>query len=118
MKITFPSLFVSIAFLRNLIDFDIILWMFLCSRFSNTIRLSILKFYHTLLFQTPDEHKCETGISSKETRKYIFNGLDDMAQVNMPGDLEGGDLVAELIDRYQFIDLLKGMLHLDQVEHG
>lgn len=32
--------------------------------------------------QTPDDHEAETGIKSKEARKYIFNCLDDMAQVS------------------------------------
>ena len=32
-------------------------------------------------FQTPEEHELETNIKSKEARKYIFNCLDDMAQV-------------------------------------
>ncbi|MEE6527293.1 hypothetical protein FKM82_028574, partial [Ascaphus truei] len=31
--------------------------------------------------KTPDDHETETGIKSKEARKYIFNCLDDMAQV-------------------------------------
>ncbi|NXL95210.1 HIPK2 kinase, partial [Alectura lathami] len=31
--------------------------------------------------KTPDDHEAETGIKSKEARKYIFNCLDDMAQV-------------------------------------
>lgn len=31
--------------------------------------------------QTPEEHEGETKIKSKEARKYIFNCLDDMAQV-------------------------------------
>ncbi|KAG9334948.1 hypothetical protein JZ751_006270 [Albula glossodonta] len=30
--------------------------------------------------QTPEDHEGETGIKSKEARKYIFNCLDDMAQ--------------------------------------
>ena len=64
--------------------------------------------------KTPDEYENETGIKSKEARKYIFNCLDDMAQVNVPGDLEGGDLLAEKADRKEFIDLLKRMLSLDQ----
>jgi len=33
--------------------------------------------------QSPEEHESETGIKSKEARKYIFNCLDDMAQVNI-----------------------------------
>jgi len=31
--------------------------------------------------QSPDEHESETAVKSKEARKYIFNNLDDMAQV-------------------------------------
>jgi len=62
----------------------------------------------------PDEHAAETGIHSKEARKYIFNCLDDMASVNVPTDLEGGELLAEKVDRKEFIDLLKRMLTLDQ----
>ncbi|XP_077954106.1 homeodomain-interacting protein kinase 2-like [Gasterosteus aculeatus] len=31
-------------------------------------------------FKTPEDHEGETGIKSKEARKYIFNCLDDMAQ--------------------------------------
>lgn len=64
--------------------------------------------------KTPEEHEAETNIKSKEARKYIFNCLDDMAQVNVPNDLEGGELAAEKADRREFIDLLKRMLTLDQ----
>lgn len=63
--------------------------------------------------KTPEEHESETNIKSKEARKYIFNCLDDMAQVNVP-DLEGTELLAEKADRREFIDLLKRMLTLDQ----
>ena len=31
--------------------------------------------------KTPSEHEQETGIKSKEARKYVFNCLDDMMQV-------------------------------------
>ena len=34
-----------------------------------------------LYLQTPEEHEAETKIKSKEARKYIFNCIDDMAQV-------------------------------------
>jgi serine/threonine protein kinase len=64
--------------------------------------------------KTPEEHEAETNIKSKEARKYIFNCLDDMAQVNVPTDLEGAELLAEKADRREFIDLLKRMLTLDQ----
>ncbi|XP_073506597.1 homeodomain-interacting protein kinase 2 isoform X2 [Phyllobates terribilis] len=63
--------------------------------------------------KTPDGHESETGIKSKEARKYIFNCLDDMAQVNMTSDLEGSDMLVEKADRREFIDLLKKMLTID-----
>ncbi|XP_066559578.1 homeodomain-interacting protein kinase 1 isoform X4 [Amia ocellicauda] len=63
--------------------------------------------------KTPTEHEAEMGIKSKEARKYIFNCLDDMMQVNMSTDLEGTDMLAEKADRREFIDLLKKMLTLD-----
>nr|XP_057944213.1 homeodomain-interacting protein kinase 2 isoform X2 [Doryrhamphus excisus] len=63
--------------------------------------------------KTPEDHEGETGIKSKEARKYIFNCLDDMAQVNMTSDLEGSDLLAEKSDRREFIDLLTKMLTID-----
>ncbi|XP_064175881.1 homeodomain-interacting protein kinase 2-like isoform X2 [Anguilla rostrata] len=63
--------------------------------------------------KTPEDHEGETGIKSKEARKYIFNCLDDMAQVNMASDLEGGDALAEKADRREFVDLLTKMLTID-----
>ncbi|XP_055787258.1 homeodomain-interacting protein kinase 1-like isoform X6 [Salvelinus fontinalis] len=62
--------------------------------------------------KTPSEHEAELGIKSKEARKYIFNCLDDMMQVNMTS-LVGTDVLAEKSDRREFIDLLKKMLTLD-----
>lgn len=35
-------------------------------------------------------------------------------QINVPTDLEGSELIAEKLDRREFIDLLKRMLSLDQ----
>ncbi|XP_029107931.1 homeodomain-interacting protein kinase 2 isoform X1 [Scleropages formosus] len=63
--------------------------------------------------KTPEDHEGETGIKSKEARKYIFNCLDDMAQVNMTTELEGSDMLAEKADRREFIDLLTKMLTID-----
>ncbi|KAJ8371918.1 hypothetical protein AAFF_G00298700 [Aldrovandia affinis] len=63
--------------------------------------------------KTPAEHEREMGIKSKEARKYIFNCLDDMMQVNMSSNLEGMDMLAEKADRREFIDLLRKMLMLD-----
>ncbi|CAH2220222.1 homeodomain-interacting kinase 1 isoform X1 [Pelobates cultripes] len=63
--------------------------------------------------KTPEEHEMETAIKSKEARKYIFNCLDDMAQVNISTDLEGTDMLTEKADRREYIDLLKKMLTID-----
>ncbi|CAL8358171.1 unnamed protein product [Lota lota] len=63
--------------------------------------------------KTPEDHEVETGVKSKEARKYIFNCLDDMAQVNMTSDLEGSEMLAEKADRREFIDLLTKMLTID-----
>uniref|UniRef100_A0A673LFF0 non-specific serine/threonine protein kinase n=1 Tax=Sinocyclocheilus rhinocerous TaxID=307959 RepID=A0A673LFF0_9TELE len=63
--------------------------------------------------KTPSEHEAEMGIKSKEARKYIFNCLDDMMQVNLPTHLEGTDMLVEKVDRRELIDLLKRMLRLD-----
>lgn len=32
--------------------------------------------------KTLEEHEAETGMKSKEARKYIFNSLDDIAHVS------------------------------------
>ncbi|XP_041365885.1 homeodomain-interacting protein kinase 2-like isoform X2 [Gigantopelta aegis] len=64
--------------------------------------------------KSPEEHELETKIKSKEARKYIFNCLDDIGQINVPTDLEGSELLSEKVDRREFIDLLKRMLTLDQ----
>ncbi|XP_061415859.1 homeodomain-interacting protein kinase 2-like [Lethenteron reissneri] len=63
--------------------------------------------------KSPEEHEAETGIKSKEARKYMFNCLEDMGQVNPASDLEGSDVLAEKADRRQFIELLRRMLTMD-----
>ncbi|TKC52813.1 hypothetical protein EI555_019305 [Monodon monoceros] len=63
--------------------------------------------------QTLEEHEAETGMKSKEARKYIFNSLDDIVHVNTVMDLEGSDLLAEKADRREFVSLLKKMLLID-----
>ncbi|XP_066556580.1 homeodomain-interacting protein kinase 3a isoform X2 [Amia ocellicauda] len=63
--------------------------------------------------KTTEEHETETGMKSKEARKYIFGCLDDIAHVNMVMDLEGSDLLAEKADRREFVSLLKKMLLID-----
>ena len=39
--------------------------------------------------KTPDEHEAETATKSNEALKYIFNCLEEMAQINVPNELEG-----------------------------
>ncbi|MEQ2286548.1 Homeodomain-interacting protein kinase 2 [Ameca splendens] len=80
------------------------------TRFFNRERDSTYPLWR---LKTPEDHEAETGIKSKEARKYIFNCLDDMAQVNMTSDLEGSDMLAEKADRREFIDLLTKMLTID-----
>ncbi|XP_020819537.1 homeodomain-interacting protein kinase 3 isoform X6 [Phascolarctos cinereus] len=63
--------------------------------------------------KTLEEHEAETGMKSKEARKYIFNSLDDIVHVNTVMDLEGIDLLAEKADRREFVGLLKKMLLID-----
>lgn len=63
--------------------------------------------------KTANEHEQETKLKSQEARKYIFNCLDEIAQVNMPSNLVGNERVAEKIDRYEFTDLLKRTLVID-----
>ena len=73
--------------------------------------------HHSYAFwrlKNPDEHEAETAIKSKEARKYIFNCLEDMSQINVPNDFEGVELLAEKLDRRAFVSILKDMLQLDQ----
>ncbi|XP_055717153.1 homeodomain-interacting protein kinase 3 isoform X4 [Salvelinus fontinalis] len=69
--------------------------------------------YSAWRLKSTDEHETETGMKSKEARKYIFNCLDDIAHVNLVMNLEGSDLLAEKVDRREFVGLLKRMLWID-----
>lgn len=66
-------LFVQVD-LHNWINDDLI-----CMFLNRDLRRDINRDY--VVFQTPSEHEMEMGIKSKEARKYIFNCLDDMMQV-------------------------------------
>uniref|UniRef100_A0A3Q3JDY4 non-specific serine/threonine protein kinase n=1 Tax=Monopterus albus TaxID=43700 RepID=A0A3Q3JDY4_MONAL len=66
--------------------------------------------------KSTEEHETETGMKSKEARKYIFSCLDDIAHVNLVMNLEGSDLLAEKADRREFVGLLKKMLLIDAEE--
>ncbi|XP_078142660.1 homeodomain-interacting protein kinase 3 isoform X1 [Centroberyx gerrardi] len=69
--------------------------------------------YAAWRLKSTDEHETETGMKSKEARKYIFSCLDDIAHVNLVMNLEGSDLLAEKADRREFVSLLKKMLLID-----
>ncbi|XP_041651063.1 homeodomain-interacting protein kinase 3 [Cheilinus undulatus] len=72
--------------------------------------------YAAWRLKTTDEHETETGMKSKEARKYIFSCLDDIAHVNLVMNLEGSDLLVEKADRREFVGLLKKMLSIDAEE--
>ncbi|KAG7332902.1 hypothetical protein KOW79_003037 [Hemibagrus wyckioides] len=69
--------------------------------------------YAAWRLKSTEEHEAETGMKSKEARKYIFSCLDDVAHVNLVMNLEGSDLLAEKVDRGEFVLLLKKMLWID-----
>lgn len=62
-----------------------------------------------------EEYELEMSTKSKETRRYVFNCLDDIAQVHLPTDLDDIDRMCERCDRQEFVDILKNMLSMDQV---
>ncbi|XP_061522128.1 LOW QUALITY PROTEIN: homeodomain-interacting protein kinase 3 [Phycodurus eques] len=72
--------------------------------------------YAVWRIKSTDEHEAETGMKSKEARKYIFSYLDDIVHVNLVMNLEGSDLLAEKADRREFVGLLKKMLLIDAEE--
>ena len=64
-------------------------------------------------FKSAEQYERETGIKSKEARKFIFNSIDEIHQIHLKQD---STLLfqAEKLDRQYFVDLLKKMIHLDQ----
>ncbi|XP_077479972.1 homeodomain-interacting protein kinase 3 isoform X2 [Stigmatopora argus] len=72
--------------------------------------------YAVWRIKSTDEHETETGMKSKEARKYIFSCLADIVHVNLVMNLEGSDLLAEKADRREFVCLLKKMLLIDAEE--
>ncbi|MED6245873.1 Homeodomain-interacting protein kinase 3, partial [Ataeniobius toweri] len=69
--------------------------------------------YASWRLKTTEEHEKETGLKSKEARKYIFSCLDDIAHVNLVLSPDGSDMQAEKADRLAFVSLLKTMLLID-----
>ncbi|XP_068458646.1 homeodomain-interacting protein kinase 3a [Clinocottus analis] len=72
--------------------------------------------YASWRLKTTEEHEKETGLKSKEARKYIFTCLDDITHVNVVLSPDGSDMQAEKADRREFVSLLKSMLLID-AEH-
>uniref|UniRef100_A0A8C5D5E1 non-specific serine/threonine protein kinase n=1 Tax=Gouania willdenowi TaxID=441366 RepID=A0A8C5D5E1_GOUWI len=69
--------------------------------------------YASWRLKTTEEHEKETGLKSKEARKYIFSCLDDIAHVNLVLSPANGEMQSEKADRQEFVSLLKSMLLID-----
>ncbi|XP_013867623.1 homeodomain-interacting protein kinase 3 isoform X1 [Austrofundulus limnaeus] len=69
--------------------------------------------YASWRLKTTEEHEKETGLKSKEARKYIFSCLNDIAHVNLVLIPDNCDMEAEKADRREFVSLLKSMLLID-----
>ncbi|KAK2841850.1 hypothetical protein Q5P01_012050 [Channa striata] len=69
--------------------------------------------YASWRLKTTAEHEKETGLKSKEARKYIFSCLEDIAHVNLVLSPDNSDMQAEKADRKEFVSLLKSMLLID-----
>ncbi|KAJ3596901.1 hypothetical protein NHX12_003301, partial [Muraenolepis orangiensis] len=69
--------------------------------------------YASWRLKTTEEHEKETGLKSKEARKYIFSCLDDIAHVNSVLTPDPSDMHTEKADRREFVSLLKSMLLVD-----
>ncbi|KAM7396246.1 hypothetical protein PAMP_019303 [Pampus punctatissimus] len=69
--------------------------------------------YASWRLKTTEEHEKETGLKSKEARKYIFSCLHDIAHVNLVLSPDNSDMQAEKADRREFVSLLKSMLLID-----
>lgn len=50
----------------------------MCDLYCRLLNSAFLFFFETL-----EEHEAETGMKSKEARKYIFNSLDDIVHVSI-----------------------------------
>ncbi|KAM3608553.1 uncharacterized protein V6R79_000960 [Siganus canaliculatus] len=72
--------------------------------------------YASWRLKTTEEHEKETGLKSKEARKYVFSCLDDIAHVNLVLSPDNSDMQAEKADRREFVSLLKCMLQITAEE--
>lgn len=62
--------------------------------------------------QSQLEYKQEYGTSSKETRRYKFASLSDLALVPLDRGLDPLEAGVERVDRQEFVSLLSGLLRL------
>ena len=67
-------------------------------------------------FKSSEQYERETGIKSKEARKFIFKNIDDIQHIHLKQDFSSSSnqFQSDKIDRLFFVDLLKKMIHLDQ----
>ncbi|XP_043921534.1 homeodomain-interacting protein kinase 2-like [Protopterus annectens] len=63
--------------------------------------------------KTPDEYAAETGMKPMDRRIYAFDCLDHMAALNLPLMQEEADMVAEITNRFAFVDFVKMLLTVD-----
>ncbi|UMM20509.1 hypothetical protein L5515_015758 [Caenorhabditis briggsae] len=65
--------------------------------------------------KTVEEYEMSNGSAakSKETRKYIFNSLDDLARICHGFESAPTEQICESLDRQEFMDVLKKMLVLN-----
>lgn len=71
----------------------------------------------SLLLQSSTQYAQETGVQSKESRKYIFRSLLDMNHVPPPSaSMDNREAILTSVDRMEFISLLSRMLTLDPTQ--
>ena len=71
------------------------------------------------LFQSQAQFHMETGIKSKETRKFIFSSVSAITQAGNHGNNSlTEEIVIEQFDRLQFASLLESLLVFDPVERA
>ena len=78
-------------------------------RLSDSVTYMYLMSCHLISLQSPHQVKAESGIISKETRKYIFTSLSDLMRF---GSHDNHSVVYKL-DCEQFVKLLAKMLTFD-----
>ena len=75
----------------------------------------IIVFLFIFFSQPTAQYIRETGIQPKESRRYIFHSLLDLAQVPSPSSsgMDNQESILTSLDRMEFISLLSRMMTLD-----